>query len=169
MKLFKRNIQQSQALSDKYAMGEQFITGDLAPQFDIFTDPIQGYVYAQTLATHLQNQITELRLANGDSSVDSGRLLNPKTGQRNDAVPIFDQSLPKGYQSAYFNHFAADVRRSDTDTSRSFLKGTEGQFRILFQGFDQNKVDQFINTADRDGDTLVMPASNYFGRRQSRQ
>ena len=169
MALFKRNIQQSQALSDKYAMGEQFITGKLAPQYDVFTDPIQGYVYAQTLATHLQNQITELRLANGDSSVDRGRLLNPKTGQRNDAVPIFDRSLPPGHQSAYFNHFAADVRRSDTDTSRSFLKGTEGQFRILFQGFDQNKVDQFINTADRDGDTLVMPASNYFGKRQSRQ
>jgi len=169
MALFKRNIQQSQALSDKYAMGEQFITGKLAPQYDVFTDPIQGYVYAQTLATHLQNQITELRLANGDSSVDRGRLLNPKTGQRNDAVPIFDRSLPKGYQSAYFNHFAADVRRSDTDTSKSFLKGTEGQFRILFQGFDQNKVDQFINTAGRDGDTLVMPASKYFGIRQSRQ
>jgi len=169
IELFRRNVQQSFALSNKYALGEQQITGRLAPQVGIFTDPIQGYIYAQTLATKLQNDITELRLSIGDNTVDAGRLLQPKTGQFNDAIPIFDTSLPKGYQDAHFQNFAAKTMRENLDTSKSFLTGTEGQFRILFDGFAPEVVDQFLRTARRgENNLLVMPAINYFGTRVRR-
>jgi hypothetical protein len=170
MELFRRNVQQSFALSNKYALGEQVITGNLAPQIGVFTDPIQGFIYAQTLATKLQNDITELRLSIGDNTVDSGRLLQPRTGQQQDPIPIFDKSLPRGHQDAYFQHFGAKTQRENLDTSRSFISGTENQFRILFEGFAPEVVDQFINTSTRrDNGVLVMPASNYFGARVQRE
>ena len=169
IELFRRNVQQSFALSNKYAMGEQLITGKLAPQIGVFTDPIQGFIYAQTLATKLQNDITELRLSVGDNTVDSGRLLAPKTGQQNDPIPIFDNSLPKEHQDAYFQHFGAKTQRENLDTSKSFISGTENQFRILFEKFAPEVADQFINTATRGNNgVLVMPASNYFGSRVQR-
>ena len=168
IELFRRNVQQSFALSNKYAMGEQLITGKLAPQIGVFTDPEQGFVYAQVLATKLNNDITELRLSIGDNRVDSGRLLNPKKGDFNDAIPIFDKSLPNGHKDAHFQHFSAKTMRENLDTSKSFITGTEGEFKILFDNFAPEVVDRFINTSVKRGNMLIMPASNYFGTRVRR-
>ena len=168
IELFRRNVQQSFALSNKYAMGEQLITGNLAPQIGVFTDPEQGFVYAQVLATKLNNDITELRLSLGDNRVDSGRLLNPKKGDFNDAIPIFDKALPTGHKDAHFQHFSAKTMRENLDTSKSFITGTEGEFKILFDNFAPEVVDRFINTSVKRGNMLIMPASNYFGTRVRR-